>query len=199
MKSKLLLSSLLFCVAFNTQAQESKIAKTFDAIAQIIHQVNVAVNYSLYDLGSTTIDINSTSKAYFGGGHTRGLVQVHLPAGTEKWFYRITVLDIKSTYSYQPNESLYYVLKNNMPDNSYRPTTDGVDFFLLGTSGDATSFSQTGNNSFSYIDGYSHLNYNSFCEGSNIIQDNLWIGVRNNNKVEGLKVIVEVVAWGHYN
>jgi hypothetical protein len=198
MKTKILLLSLSLCIYININAQESKVAKTFSDIYQIIHAVNNAVNGSLRDLGSTTITINSTSKAYFGGGHTRGIVQVQLPRGTEKWFYRITVLDVKSNYSYQNNESLYYVLSNNLADNIYRPTTDGVDFFLLGTSGDATSFSETGNNNFSYINGYSYLNTNSFYEGSNIVQDNLWIGVRNNNKIEGLKVIVEVVAWGHF-
>ena len=164
MKIKFLLSSILLCVFLNVQGQQSKIAKTFNEVLQIISQATG----TLRDLGSTTIVINSTSKAYFGGGHTRGTVQVQLPRGTEKWFYRITVLDVKSTYSYQSNESLYYVLKNNLSDNSYRPTTDGVDFFLLGTSGDAASFGQTGNNNFTYIDGYNHLNYNSFCEGSNI-------------------------------
>jgi len=194
MKTKLPLSILLFCIFFNVQAQKSKIAKTFDQVLQLVDQATG----SLEGLSSTTIEINSISKAYLGGGHTRGVVQIHLPRGTEKWFYRITVLDIKSNYSYQDNESLYNVLRNHLPDNIYRPTTDGVDFFLLGTSGDATSFSETGNNNFQYINGYNYLNVNSFYEGSDIVQDNLWIGVRNNNKVEGLKVIVEVVAWGHF-
>ena len=198
MKIKFLLLIILMCVCFNTQAQESKISKTLNEISQLVNQVNTAINGSLVDLGSATIEINSTSKAYFGGGHTRGLFQVHLPRGTQQWYYRITVLDIKSNYLYQTNESLFYLLNNRLPDNSYRPTTDGVDFFLLGTSGDANSFSQTGNNNFSYINGYGYLNTNSFFEGSTIVQDNLWIGVRNNNKVEGLKVIIEVVAYGHF-
>jgi|GEM_PF-2567166 hypothetical protein len=201
MKSKLLLLGLLSGMFLNVQGQKSKVATTFNDIFKIVNQTAQVVNNvtaSIQDLGTTTIVINSTSNAHLMGGHTRGLVAVHLPRGTEKWFYRITVLDKKSNYSYQSNESLYYVLRNNLQDNIYRPTTDGVDFFLLHTSGDANSFSETGNNNFSYIDGYSHLNVNSFYEGSNIVEDNLWIGVRNNNYVEGLRIIVEVVAYGHF-
>jgi len=103
MKIKILLLGFSVCMFFNIQAQESKVAKTFNDIYQIIHAVNNAVNGGLKDLGSTTITINSTSKAYFGGGHTRGVVQVQLPRGTEKWFYRITVLDVKSNYSHSYN------------------------------------------------------------------------------------------------
>src|SRR6185312_15181397 len=175
---------LFFGLTLQVEAQKNKILKTFVEICQLVNQATEG----LQDLGTTNIEINSASKAYFGGGHTRGAVQIKLPKGTEKWFFRITVMDIKQNYAYQNNESFYYILKNNLSDNVYQPTTDGIDFFLLQTSGDVASFLQTGNNNFNYIPASSYLNTNSFYGACDIVQDNLWIGSRNNNKVQGLKV-----------
>jgi len=195
MKKGILLSTLLFYTFFNTHAQ-SKFDRAFNEVLQVVNNATG----SLQSVTTQTIEVNSIAKARFSNGHTRQVVPIHLPRGTQRWWYRITVMDVSSNYSYSNNETFYYDLANRVPtDNMYRPTNSGIDFFLLQTSGDATTFCQTGNNNFTYIDGYYRPQSNSFIgEGLVPYPDNLWIGIRNDNKVDGLRVIVEVVAWGHF-
>ena len=81
----------------------------------------------------------------------------------------------------------------------YSPTKYGIDFFLLGHSGDVASFLETGNNNFKAYSKLTKLNTNSFANYSDFINENLWIGIRNPNQSQGLKVIVEVVTYGYYN
>ena len=81
---------------------------------------------------------------------------------------------------------------------NYSPTTYGVDFYILGHSGDVNSFLQTGNNNFTYYSDYSKLNTNSFIGTCDYVQDNIWIGIKNPNSMQGLRVIVEVVSYGIY-
>jgi hypothetical protein len=197
MKTKILSFGLVLIMSFHVQAQQSKFLRALSDVLQVINQATTNVK----SITVQTVDVNSIAKARFSNGHTRQIIPITLPQGTERWYYRITVMDVKSNYYYPANETFYYVLSNNVSiDHMYTPTNDGVDFFLLTTSGDASSFSETGNNNFTYLDGYEKLQTNSFIgEGPNpnTLSGNLWIGVRNDNKIEGLRVIVEVVAWGH--
>lgn len=159
---------------------------------------NVSVKPSLQIVATKTIEVNSASKARFGDGKTRDLVKIELPKGTTNWYYRVTVLDINSNYQYQENETLYYLFTNRKAMDIYAPTRNGIDFFILGHSGDASTFLQTGNNNFRSFQDFNKLNSNSFVGSCNVVQDNLWIGIRNPNSLTGLKVIVEVVALGLY-
>jgi len=196
MKTKFLFSVLILCIIFNAQAQ-SKFERSLNEVIQAINQSTG----KLQEVTVQTIEVNSISKARFGGGHTRQLVPINLPPGTQKWYYRVTVMPVNSNYKYLANETFYYTLANHLSKEAYSPTNGGIDFFLLSSSGDATSFSETGNNNFRYLDGYQRLKSNSFIgEGTNseIGHPNLYIGIRNDNMTEGLKAIVEVVAWGHF-
>lgn len=155
---------------------------------------------SLKDVGSTTFVVNSAANARLSGGKTRMAVKVNLPAGTTSWFYRVTVLGKESTYSYQPNESLFYLLSNNKQMDIYNPTTNGVDIYLLGHSGDVASFTETGNDNFKSFTKYTRTNSGSTVGSvTDILQENLWLGIKNPNATTGLKVIVEIVAQGKYN
>ena len=154
------------------------------------------LNESFYEVTTKVVEVNSTMKF---NGITKRTFQVKLPAGTTKWYYRITVLPVSSDYAYQNNETLLYLLQNRMSMELYYPTRedhDNINFLLLGHSGDVDSF-LTGN-IYHYLKG-SHADINSFIDESDIIQENLWIGIENPNKVHGLKVIVEVVALGNFN
>ena len=186
MKTKMLFVMMLF-IGINLNAQT-----TFEKIIKAL----AGLSGSLKNVTTRVVEVNSSSNAHMLNGKTRQAIQVVLPAGTKKWYYRITVLDVKSNYSYQSNESFYYLLQNNKSMETYAPMKDGIDFYLLGHSGEVDSFLKTGNNNFNFL--YANTNTNSFIGESTTIQDNLWIGIKNPNTFQGLKVIVEVVAWGNY-
>ncbi|MDF2449453.1 MAG: hypothetical protein K0R26_1957 [Bacteroidota bacterium] len=151
------------------------------------------------DVTTQTLIVNSSSNARISGGKTRGVVKVNLPAGTKKWYYRVTVLDAEREYKYQNNETFYYLLNNNKFFETYSPTTEAIDFYILGHSGDRESFLETGNNNFKSFSAYTKIGIGSFIGECNISQENLWIGIKNLNTMVGLKVIVEVVAYGNFN
>lgn len=154
---------------------------------------------SLLEITNKTLSVNSSSNAYFSGGKTRDVIKIELPKGTINWYYRVTVLDIKSNYSYSYNETLAYLLSNKKTMDTYSPTSFGIDFYLLGHTGDVNSFLETGNNNFRSYPTFTKTNTNSFVNYSNFINENLWIGIKNPNASQGLKVIVEVVTYGYYN
>ena len=185
MKTKILLMIMLL-IGINAKSQITW-EQIFNAIA--------GKTESFKNVTSQVVEVNSIMKF---GGITRQVVQVLLPAGTEKWYYRITVLPVSMNYSYQSNETFFYLLKNKKSMEIYSPTLydkDNINFFIIGHSGDKSSF--LSDNAFKSY--YTKKNINSFIEGSTLSLDNLWIGIENPNKVHGLKVIVEVVAWGYFN
>jgi hypothetical protein len=189
MKAKIIIAFILFGLGINVKAQ-STVEDILNALA--------GKKGSFKEVASKVLDVNSSSNAYMLGGKTRQTVQIILPTGTQKWYYRVTVLDIKSNYSYQNNESLFYLLQNNKRFDTYSPMSYGIDFYILGTSGDVASFSKTGNDNFRAYKDYTNTGTNSFISSCSLIQDNLWVGIKNPNSSQGLRVIVEVVAWGYY-
>jgi len=146
---------------------------------------------------NTTEVVNSSSKARFGGGKTRVAIPLNLPFGTTMWFYRITVMDVSTNYTYPSYDTFISQIKRSGPFTVKTNTTYGVDLYLLDDF-NVKNFEQTGNDNFSVYSDYTKLNSNGWVNSSNLIKSNLWIGIKNPNAMQGLKVIVEVVAFGTF-
>ena len=143
-----------------------------------------------------SVILNSTGNALLGGSSVVS-IQVTLPQNTQKWYYRITVLKKSDTYNYQANEKFCYLLQNNMKAATYSGAIGyNIDFFLIGHSGQLNSF--LNGDTFTPL-GKPFYNVNSFIHEASPTNSNLWIGIRNINNVQGLRVIVEAVAWGKFN
>src|SRR5437762_1901882 len=143
MKTKIFGTLLLTLFIFNAHGQST--------IEEILNAISKAVKHQgkegrFLEITTKTIQVNSSTKSWFGSGHTREVIPITLPKGTEKWYYRVTVLNYDQDYSYQNNETFSYLLLNNKPMDIYNPTSYGVDFFILEHSGDVASFQETGNN-----------------------------------------------------
>lgn len=185
--------TILFATLFSLNAQ------TWDDILKTVAKAISGQTSSYKDVTTKTLIVNSSSNARMMGGKTRAVIKIDLPENTDYWFYRVTVLDKNSNYSYSNNESFYYLLSHNKKMNLYSPTSEGIEFFVLGHSGDVNSFLETGNNNFRVFADYSRINTGSCVGQCKLNQENLWIGIKNPNTSTGLQVIVEVVAWGRYN
>ena len=150
------------------------------------------------EIVNKTVVINSSSNARFSGGKTRSGIKINLPVGTIKWVYRITLLSAKSYYSYPYEQTLFNLMSNNQKYIVNNQTNYGVDFYIVDDF-DISNFLQTGNDNFKYYKNNSKLNTTGFVGVCDILTDNLWIGIKNPNITEGLKAIVEVVAFGNFN
>ncbi|MGE0568439.1 MAG: hypothetical protein AB7O73_10860 [Bacteroidia bacterium] len=197
MKNKLIIITL-FCLPFFNFCKGQALKQIIEFLTKEANKYETA-QFSTKDLVTKTIVVNSASKARFSGGKTRDVVKISLPSGTKQWYYRITILDVNSTYSYQENETFNYLLKNKKAMSPYAPTNESIDFYILGHSGDVESFKKTGNNNFKSFKDYTRIGTNSFVGYCSVNQENLWIGIKNPNMTVGLKVIVEVVSWGKYD
>lgn len=144
------------------------------------------------NVSTDTLSLNSISNSAFLGGQNRKTIEIKLPATSYRWFYRLTVLDINSNYSYRNDETLYFLMANNKnPTNLY--TNNGrINVFFMGQSGDEYNFKQK--RIFSHWNNLSVLNVNSFYGQNNIVNQNLWMGIENIGDLQGVKVIVEIVA-----
>jgi hypothetical protein len=153
---------------------------------------------SLKDIGTITLDVNSTSNEFWSGGHSRNYCEVPLPEGTAKWFYRATVMPIESNYSYASNETLYYLLSNNKKVDLYAPSPYGVSIKFFNHSGEIESFYQ-GSSSYKSYQQLNKTNTRTTVGTVDFYLPKFWIGVQNHNQMDGLKVIIEVVALGNFN
>lgn len=142
--------------------------------------------------------INSASSARFSGGNSRQGLKVRLPLFTTKWYYRITLMDAYGSYNYQLRESLYSLLSNGYLLFVNNQTDFGIDFYVLDDFS-INNFTQTGNDNFRYFRDFSKEKTRGFYGECSLNQNNLWIGLRNNNNItQGIKAIVEVVAVGNF-
>lgn len=190
---KLFLFSILF-FSINTNSQT--VLEVLRALAGK-EDANVTPKVLFKEVMNQTVTINSASNARFSGGISRQGLKVNLPIGTTKWYYRITLMDAYRSYSYQPRESLFSLLSNNYPLFVNNQTDYGIDFYVIDDFS-INNFRQTGNDDFRYYQDYSKQNTKGFYGECNFIQNNLWIGLRNYNMTQGLKAIVEVVAYGNF-
>jgi len=143
------------------------------------------------NVSTDTLNLNSVSNTLLGG-QNRESIEIKLPLTTYRWFYRLTVLDINANYSYRNDETLYFLMANNKnPTNLY--TNNGrINVFFMGQSGDEFNFKQK--RIFSHWNNLSVLNVNSFYGQNNIVNQNLWMGIENISDLQGVKIIVEIVA-----
>lgn len=141
--------------------------------------------------------VNSAMKARFGGGNTRAAIKVNLPKGTKYWYYRITVTELNSYFSFGEKETLFYKIKENNLPSSVKLTNEGIDFYII-DSNSVSEFTQTGNDNFRHYSNFYKSKTSGFMNMSSFINDDLWIGIKNPNMKDGLRVIVEVVAYGDF-
>ena len=141
------------------------------------------------------ITINSSSNEMFSGGTTRQAIRVKLPSGTKKWYYRITPMDVTSTYSYNPRETFFSLLTNNYPLFVNNRTNYGFNFYIINDYALSDFYAKRAFNVYSNFTREKTLGFYGEC---NLTFNNLMICLVNPNLKDGLKVIVEVVAYGDY-
>jgi hypothetical protein len=163
-----------------------------DILAELEHEINDKP-IEFEKVLTKTVEVNSLTK---WGGDTRKVIPFSLPTGTEGWYYRITPMYVSYDYSYGSNETLYYLIKNKAKSVRTPPFGDYaiVDCYVFTHSADAYRFDAKSD--FNYMKGHAHKGIATSYYYNNTVQDNLWIGIKNPNNSKGLKVIVEVVAWG---
>lgn len=169
-------------------------------LAKLIYDIqNFNKGNTIYkQILNETVTVNSSSNARFYGGKTRAGFKINLPIGTEKWYYRITLLEPNSTYTYPSNSDFFTLVKNNTPFFVNNQTDYGLDFFILDDYS-IKNFLETGNDNFRYYDRYSKKNIRGFIDSCDLKSNNLWIGIKNPDVSHGLKVVVEVIAIGNFN
>jgi len=193
---------ILFSCFFETTVySQNTLLEILNIVAEGLNTYNNAYNASLpslKDIGTVTLDVNSTSNEFWSGGHTRDYCEVPLPEGTTKWFYRATVMPIASSYSYASNETLYYLLSNNKKVDLYAPSPYGVNLKFFNHSGEIESFYQ-GLSTYKSYQQLNRTNTRTTVGTIDFYLPKFWIGVQNTNQLDGLKVIIEVVALGNFN
>jgi hypothetical protein len=143
------------------------------------------------NVSTDTLNLNSVSNTLLGG-QNRESIEIKLPLTTYRWFYRLTVLDIKSNYTYRNDETLYFLMANNKYPSNLFTNNGRINVFFMGQSGDVYNFKQK--RIFSYYNNLCVFNVNSFYGQNNLVNQNLWMGVENISDLKGVKVIVEIVA-----
>jgi hypothetical protein len=141
------------------------------------------------------VSLNSTSNAFWSGGNTKSALYVKLPSGTIKWYYRVTLMDVRQNYFYNPNESLFSLISNNHPLFVNNQTSLGVNFYIIN---DYAKNDFLADRNFSRYTDYENENTRGFNGICNLTYSNLMICLKNKNLKDGLKAIVEVVAYGNY-
>lgn len=195
MKKLILFVLLLFSINSNSQTA----LEILNALTKKNGENTASVPKTTYkEVLNEVVIINSSSNARFSGGNSRKALKIALPLGTTKWYYRITLMDANGNYYYQPNETLLSIFTNNYPIFVNNTTDYGLDFYVIDDFS-INNFSQTGNDNFRYYSDYSKEATRGFYGECNFVKNNLWIGLRNKNVTQGLKAIVEVVAFGNFN
>jgi hypothetical protein len=141
------------------------------------------------------VTLNSTSNAFWSGGDTKSALYVKLPLGTVKWYYRVTLMDVRQNYFYSTNESLFSLVSNEYPLFVNNQTSLGVNFYIIN---DYARSDFYGDRNFSRYTDYQNENTRGFNGICNLTFNNLMICLKNTNLKDGLKAIVEVVAYGNY-
>lgn len=191
---------VLFCVLLLSSISYGQTpAEDFGkSLYNVINRNDNKTNFTYKEVLNEIVVINSASSARFSGGNSRQGIKVRLPLFTTKWCYRITLMDAYGSYSYQSRESLYSLLSNGYPLFVNNQINFGIDFYIIDDFS-INNFTQTGNDNFRYIRDFSKEKTIGFYGECNLTQNNLWIGLRNNNITQGIKAIVEVVAFGKFN
>jgi hypothetical protein len=107
-------------------------------------------------------------------------------------------MDININYYYPQDETFFSLISNKKVFNINNQTNNPISFYIVDDNS-VDNFRQKGNDDFRYYTKYSKMNTQGFIDSCDLISNNLWIGLINPNIRDGLKVIVEVVAFGDFN
>lgn len=185
-KITLLIFIVLF--SFSNSFSQTKLEKVLNSLNQIFTAI-AEDNYKVANVASETITINSSSNF---GGKTRGAIKFTLPEGTKLYAIRVTVIPVKSSFQYEPDETFFAVTQKGSGREVAAPQNNGINVYFFNRAYDAQSFVDKNNFNFLWkID-----NTNSFVQSRYADAGNYWIGVQNPSSVYGLKAIVEIVAFG---
>lgn len=190
---KIFLISILITSHSYAQSPGEELGK---ALYYLFNKNEAKATY-LKNVMTQTLSINSTSKALFSGS-TREILKIDLPTGTTKWYYRITTMDINTNYYYPQEQTFFSLISNKKEFNINNQTNHPISFYIIDDNS-VNNFRQKGNENFRYYTKYSKINTQGFIDSCDLISNNLWIGLINPNIRDGLKVIVEVVAFGNFN
>lgn len=192
MKKLILFLMLFFSINSNAQTL-LEIAKVLAGKTDDVP----AVKKVLYkEVINEVVTINSTSKEMFSNGSSRTALYVRLPLGTTKWYYRITPMDVYANYYYQPRETFFSLLSNNYPLFVNNQAQKGLSFYIIN---DYARSDFDAKRTFNVYSNYTRESTLGFYDECNLTFNNLMICLINPNLKDGLKVIVEVVAYGNFN
>ena len=187
---KLFLLILFICPLVNhSQTLQELYDKLIKKDKPVVNQVHFK------EVMNEIVTLNSTSNEFWSGGNSKSALRVKLPIGTVKWYYRVTLMDVKQNYLYNPNESLFSLVSNNHPIFVNNQTSLGVNFYIIN---DYARDDFYANRTFYQYSDYQNKNTRGFNGICNLTFTNLMICLKNTNLKDGLKAIVEVVAYGNY-
>ena len=186
---------LLFIISTTFSYAQSPGEELGKALYYLLNKNEAKATY-LKNVMTQTVSINSTSKAFFSGS-TRAVLKIDLPIGTKEWFYRITTMDINTNYYYPQEETFFSIITDKKAFKTNNKTNKPLNFYIIDDNS-VNNFRQTGNDNFRYYSKYSKTNTQGFIDSCDLTSNNLWIGLINPNVRDGLKVIVEVVAFGDF-
>ena len=178
---------LLFILISNSLIAQTTNQEVTSQLANLISNIqNFKSGKTIYkQILNETVTINSSSNARFYGGKTRAGFKLNLPSGTDTWYYRITLLEPNSYFSYPYNSDFFSLIKNKTPFSINNQTNYGVDFYILDDFS-INNFLQTGNDNFKYYNSFSKTNTRGFIGSCNMKTNDLWIGVKNPDVSHGL-------------
>ena len=191
-KTLLILAIMSISIFANSQKT------TFEKILFSLSNELVRNNSFVENVFTQEFIINSTSNEAFLGGKSREAIKITLPFGTIKWVYRVTILDKKTNYKYEPNEELYYTLLRRESPRPISNNSEKINTYLFNHSGDVNTFLERKDN-FNYISNYSVLNTTSYYGECSLTDQNVWLGFQNLSGAIGVKLILEVVAFTSSN
>jgi hypothetical protein len=180
---KILLFIMFFLILFKSFSQD-KIVNVYSPAKEVV--------------------VNSINNSYMQGGTTRIVVPLKLPQGSIGWFLRIVVVQREKVIETQTT------LFNELLNIGSGITTAGIS--TLGSIAlkslnkpaaaqycDLFVFDEQNSRNFSNKKSFSAftklentVSTNEYFD--NILGDNLYLGIRNNNQSNGIKVQIEVVA-----
>jgi hypothetical protein len=141
------------------------------------------------------VTLNSTSNEMWKGGSSKTALYVKLPLGTVKWYYRVTLMDVRQNYFYNPNESLFSLISNDHPLFVNNQTSLGINFYIINDYAKNDFYADRNFSRYTDYENEKTRGFNGIC---NLTYNNLMICLKNYNLKDGLKAIVEVVAYGNY-
>ena len=189
---KIIISFFLLLIFNVGKAQKVTFLSILEDIAKIALQVREDQVMTYQNVFNKETIVNSVSNANFSGGVARKIFKINIPQNTVRWYYRVTVLDKTQGFRYQPNETLHYSLINKIDFRPFNTNSISMNMYFVSSSGDANNFLLS--RSFKYDSRASSLSTNSCFGISDLIGDNIWLGIENLSYMDGAKVIIEVVA-----